>query len=50
VVTVVESTVDGVVSEAESFAVWPPSVPLLQATKAPAITIIAITFFMFMCF
>jgi hypothetical protein len=31
-------------------AVWPLSVPLLQAASAPAITIIANTFFMLSCF
>jgi hypothetical protein len=48
VVTVVESTVEGVVSEAESLEVWPLSVPLLQAVNAPAIAMIANTFFIFL--
>ena len=46
VVTVVESTVEGVVSEAESLAVWPLSVPLLQAASVPATATIRNTFFM----
>jgi hypothetical protein len=46
VVTVVESTVEGVVSTAESLDVVLLSVPLLQAANEPAIAIIANTFFM----
>jgi len=46
VVTVVESTVEGVVNVAESLAVVPLSVPLLQAASVPTIAIIANTFFM----
>jgi hypothetical protein len=46
VVTVVESTVEGVVKVAESLDVAPLSVPLLQAAIAPAITNTANTFFM----
>src|SRR4051794_27440738 len=46
VVTVVESTVEGVVSEVESPEASLLSVPLLQAASVPAIAIIANTFFM----
>lgn len=47
VVTVGESTVEGVVRVAESLEVAPLSVPLLQAVTAPARATIANTFFMF---
>jgi hypothetical protein len=46
VVTVVESTVEGVVNTAESLDVSLLSVPLLQADKEPAIAKMANTFFM----
>lgn len=46
VVTVVESTVEGVVNTAESPEVASLSVPLLQAVKEPAITNTANSFFM----
>jgi hypothetical protein len=50
VVTVVESTVDGVVSEAESLEVWPLSVPLLQAVIVPATIRIRTNFFMLLSY
>jgi hypothetical protein len=45
VVTVVESTVEGVVRLVESPIVASLSVPLLQAVNAPAIATIATNFF-----
>ena len=50
VVTVLESTTEGVVREAESLDVWPLSVPLLQATNDPAIAKKAKNFFMIVLF
>ena len=49
VVTVVESTVEGVVNTAES-PLAEPSVPLLQATNVPAITHMVKNFFMLSIF
>jgi hypothetical protein len=49
VVTVVESTVEGVVNTAES-PLAEPSLPLLQATKEPATAKIRNAFFMLLLF